>query len=377
MHHKRKTVLVKTKPFRSVAVIFERVAHPLRSKGWGRDDRYASASPWTITTHSLFALITALVTLIPNAHAQDDQRKKTGIREFQPGVSIDWENLAVEVDARVVLREGQLELLACSPQTKEHESILVVNARPLHIFQAMGLVGLESGSPPTYHEKRDQWQQARGEPLDLRVKWHDGEKVQTANPAEWTIEKKSGRPPEKLDWVFSGSIYRQPAQSELSQQLGKDDAHFAADSDGTLVCLVDFDSALISVSIKHTADDAQLWLSANTDAIPPMGTRCTLVLRSAYHPKLEIELTKEGKIKLDGEEVTIERVGAMLTKDRDDRSPRLRVTYDWETETKEIRRVLNDLKREVNERELDPEKHMCVNKKGSPPRHWRTLAPPP
>ncbi|UCE61208.1 MAG: hypothetical protein JSU63_05560, partial [Phycisphaerales bacterium] len=62
-------------------------------------------------------------------------------RQFAPGVKIDWQRRVVEVDASVVLREGPLELLACSPQTREHESILAVRARPLHIYQAMGLIG--------------------------------------------------------------------------------------------------------------------------------------------------------------------------------------------------------------------------------------------
>jgi len=69
------------------------------------------------------------------------------VRPFADGIQINWTRKQVEVEATVVLREGPLELLACSPNTREHESILVIEARPLHIFKAMGLIGLQPGKP--------------------------------------------------------------------------------------------------------------------------------------------------------------------------------------------------------------------------------------
>ena len=276
---------------------------------------------------------------------------------------LDWDEPAVRVEATVVLREGPLELFACSPQTREHESILAVEARPLHIFQAMGLIGLEAGLPPIYIEKRDQWQQAHGEPLDLRVEWRDGEKTRLIKPGEWMIEKKTDKPPEKLEWVFAGSVVREKG-------------HFGADSDGTVVCVVDFDSALISLSTRHSADDSELWLSANPAAVPPLGTRCTLIIRSAYYPKVEIDISEDGKFHIAGEEISVEQIGGRLTEKRDDRAPHLFVSLGYQSLNREIRKILQDLKDELRRRELDPATAMTVKKMGPPPG-GRTIAPAP
>ena len=90
--------------------------------------------------------------------------------QFGPGVRIDWQKRVVELDAEVVLRQGSLELLACSPQTREHESILRVHAKPLHVYQAMGLIGLTPGSPMKFDEKSKQWRRPTGDSLRLSVR---------------------------------------------------------------------------------------------------------------------------------------------------------------------------------------------------------------
>ena len=77
------------------------------------------------------------------------------VRTYAPGVRIDWTRGVIELDARVVLREGLLELFACSPRTREHESIFVVPAQPRRIYEALGLIGMEPGSPVRYDPERD------------------------------------------------------------------------------------------------------------------------------------------------------------------------------------------------------------------------------
>lgn len=299
----------------------------------------------------------------PGATSGAVSEKSRAGRTFAPGITIDWDEPAIRVEAKVVLREGPLELFACSPQTREHESIIAVAARPLHIFQAMGLIGLESGSPPSYHETSEKWQRAHGEPLDLLVEWRDDGKVLSARPGDWMIEEKTNKPPQNLRWVFSGSVVRE-----------KD--HFAADSDGTVVCVVDFDSALISIPTRHSADDAELWLSANTQVIPPVGTACTLIIRSAYHPKLEVEVDAQGRLRLADQAMSIEQIGQKLAEKRDGRTPHLFISFDGASLSGEPRKAVDDLRAELQRRGLDPAVHMTIKKTGSP-RGARTLAPSP
>jgi hypothetical protein len=237
-------------------------------------------------------------------------------REFAPGVRIQWSELTVEVGAEVVMRQGPLELLACSPNTKEHESILRVVARPTHIYQAMGLVGLTPGRPVRYDEKKSRWEPATGEGLDLRVRYLDEKgAVVVVRPEEWLAVAGGSetRSPAELSWTFAGS-YTVP------------DGRFAADLEGTVVCLVDFEAALIAIPALHSADNEQLWLVAKTDAIPPKGTKCTLLIRAARRPPVNVELLPDGGIRHGERTIDAAALIEMLGPPSDDARPsRLRI----------------------------------------------------
>lgn len=193
-------------------------------------------------------------------------------RDVAPGVRIDWKQKVVELDAKVVLRDGPLELLACSPRSREHESILVVPARPQDIYHALGLIGLEPGKPPRYDDATQRSIPATGQRLELAVRvTRDGESRTT--PVERWLLATDGRQIEgRLNWVFAGS-HKAP------------DGRFTADLDGTIACVVDFDSALIALGTSHSADNEALWLRANPKEIPPLGTSCTLMIRAAIEPE--------------------------------------------------------------------------------------------
>ena len=120
-----------------------------RGGGW----RAMPSTHWLIALTYLCITVSSAAALEPPRPSHDDVSENPP-RKFAQGVWIDWRQATVELDARVVLRTGPLELLACSPRTREHESILVVPARPMHVFQALGLVGLEAGSPLRYDEER-------------------------------------------------------------------------------------------------------------------------------------------------------------------------------------------------------------------------------
>lgn len=209
-------------------------------------------------------------------------------REFAPGVRIFWRARAVEVDAKIALRSGPLELFACSPQTREYESVLVVQARPMHIFQALGLLGLEPGHPPRFDAKSNQSVPATGVPLSLAVRFGTGDKARFVDPSE--LMRAPGDQPLSKDafhWVFSGS---------RTYENGR----FGADVDGTVACVVDFDTALITVDVLHSADNDKLWLEANTPEIPPIGTSCQLLIMSKRSSEIAVKVSLGGHLSVDG-----------------------------------------------------------------------------
>ena len=209
---------------------------------------------------------------------------------YSNGIWIDWENRAIELEARICLRSGLLELLACSPNTREHESILVVPGRPRDIYHAMGLVGMEPGSPVRLDQTTQKWLPPSGERLQLAIRFARNGKEETALASNWLKSTSADKKLPDLHWVFAGSKTWA-------------DGRFAGDSEGTLVAVVDFESALIAIGATHTADNASLWLEANTDAIPPVGTACKLVV-SAHKRVIKLSVCEDGTLALGGKAIT-------------------------------------------------------------------------
>ena len=162
----------------------------------------------------------------------------------------------------------------------------------------MGLIGLTPGAPARYESKGERWVRATGETVSLTVRY-PSKGVDTVSPIEaWLLDVKHRRPPGEIDWIFSGS-------------RTLDGGRFGADLDGTVVCVVDFDTALITVGDLHSADNELLWLEANTDAIPPVGTRCTLLIQAGSEPAIQIDLSGDGLLTRHGKTVSVEAVAKL------------------------------------------------------------------
>ena len=213
---------------------------------------------------------------------------------FSDGIWIDWRKREVALEAKVVLRKGRLELLACSPNTREHESILVVLGRPRDIYQAMGLIGLEPGSPIRFDSQKRHLLPPTGDSLLLRIRYEQEGQVRTVPASAWLRRPALEIPIASLTWVFAGS-------------QSTSDGRFAGDAEGTVVALVDFATALIAVGALHTSDNDGLWLEARTEAIPPVGTPCRLTI-SAAALRLEVDLAPDGSIRLDGRAIKVDEI---------------------------------------------------------------------
>jgi len=234
--------------------------------------------------------------VLAERHGPATQGQKPAGRKrlFQPGVWVDWSARQVEVAGEVVLRSGPLELFACSPHTKEHESIVRVLARPLHVYQAMGLIGLEPGHAPYYDERLGRTVPATGERLELLVQWSTGGKTRIAPIEQWMLNTQRNQPMGSGDWVFAGSSF-------------SEDGEFLADLEGTVVTVVDFYGALIGLAGSHSSANEALWLAANTSQIPPVGTKVRLIIRPASD-RLVLRLDRSGRLWRGQRAVTLREV---------------------------------------------------------------------
>jgi hypothetical protein len=190
--------------------------------------------------------------------------------EFQPGIRIDYRVPQVEVDAVVNLRKGELELFAyCkAPTPKEHETILKMDVKAEHVFQALGLIGLKPGNPVMYDWETEKITAASGDAVDVLVRFEEKGRTIERPAWEWMHDLKRDAVMAPTHWLFTGS---------RRDERGR----FAADVEGTLVTVVNFDTAVLTLPESHSESNSDLWVAARTEVIPPVGTKVVLVLRPA------------------------------------------------------------------------------------------------
>ena len=187
-----------------------------------------------------------------------------------PGIVVDTKAWEVRLAGEVCLQRGGLELLACSPGTREHESVIVVKAKPSHIVFALALLGLAPGQPG-YVTAAGSFSPPGGTVVDVAARWTvakpDG-KTETVEVPVWKLLKLGGsesgleRP---VQWVYVG----RPSEQALR----------AADQEGTVVCLSNFTEAVLDVPFESTSVNAELLYEANPAVVPPVKTPVELILR--------------------------------------------------------------------------------------------------
>ncbi len=188
------------------------------------------------------------------------------------GIKVDREAGHLDLTAKVVLQEGEwLELLACTPGTREHESILTVDAQPRDIHLALILLGLEPGSPLKW--ERLESGEAKVHPPTgpevavMLIYEHDGQ-TRTVNANEWVVDQRTGRVMEGNVWLFAGSRF----ETYDGKQI------YMADPNGSVLSLVNFGDDVLARDTEMTRDnDDQAW-NTNTPVIPKEGTVVTIRL---------------------------------------------------------------------------------------------------
>jgi hypothetical protein len=182
---------------------------------------------------------------------------------------------AVQVDAEVCLREGALEQLLTRKGAKEHEAILAadIDARDLH--KALLLTGAEPGSPVTYQPK---FKAPAGAKVKVFVRWDEKGKARTEPAQKWVQDVKSKKALDS-DWVFAGSRFVKNFDE------GKPDYYLA--NDGDVICVANFESALLDLPFSSSKDDAERIFVAFTERIPPKGTKVALILEPVIEKKGE------------------------------------------------------------------------------------------
>jgi hypothetical protein len=208
-----------------------------------------------------------------------------------PGVTINVQERSVDLAGNVCLRHGSLELVACTKGTKEHESIVAVEARPMHIHAALLLLGAKPGSPATRKQLQDQagrWIEVppSGGPVDVYLVLKGTEGSMVEHPISEFITPSSKR---SDDAASADQEARFPTHTFLfagSALYGDDPGprRYLSDETGNVISLSTFGDELLCLPEIHSHDNRALMWQVNAKALPAVGSGVTLRLRPKIPP---------------------------------------------------------------------------------------------
>jgi len=180
-------------------------------------------------------------------------------------VWVDTKNKQVIVGGKVCLDAGQLEMIICPRNTKEHESIVSVNAESWQVHAALQAVGANPGVPCRWVPE---YTSAWGPKIEIQMMWWDKKtkQVKTIDAKQWVLNSDT-RKPMTTELVFGGS-YSEP-------RLEGDQPRYVA-NDGELICLANFSTSAIDLRVSE--DNIDIFFEANTPLIPPLNTQVYTVI---------------------------------------------------------------------------------------------------
>lgn len=247
-------------------------------------------------------------------------------------VLLDKPGKRLLLKTQVVLREGMLEQFCCLKQTKEHESILSLDAKAHAVHAGLLALGAKMGTPVRF---APEYKAPTGQRIEIFVNWVDEQGKQKRVPARswirkatqrfwatrleklpagltfpensemrydgklkelsWygpmTVQQKEkflalstneeyrkaiafffeqGQSQEmKADWVFAGSGFYKDEDTKQEYYLAED---------GDLICVANFPGATIDVAVASSSQEGDLLFEAYTERIPPKGTAVTVEL---------------------------------------------------------------------------------------------------
>jgi hypothetical protein len=215
-------------------------------------------------------------------------------KDLFPGVRADLVKRVVEVDAKTseLLFDDPkaplffVETLACAPDTREHESLLVTDVKASHLHAALLAIGVEAGAPGHFEFVNGGFTpvDAKGAALAVEMVIPSGESV---DPRQWLMNVADRGKPEPWrfgsdsedagkTWVFAGSSMR-----KVTDKAGATSQVYDADGTGVIIGLCCFGSEVIAwertFSPEASIDEPE-WV-ADFSRTPPAGTPVRVRIR--------------------------------------------------------------------------------------------------
>lgn len=203
-----------------------------------------------------------------------------------PGIKLNLKERCVDVNATICLHKGLLELVACTKGTKEHESILSISARPMHIHTAMLLMGASPGTPAM--RKAQEGARTRWVPVDpagdsvcVSLVFAESKGKLQEYPIQKFIspaqpDEISGIPAKKILATFPASFLF--AGSHLVEN-GAGPRKYVCEQSGNVISISTFGDELLCLPGIHGHQNDGLAWQVNSKGLPGIGEQVILRLR--------------------------------------------------------------------------------------------------
>jgi hypothetical protein len=239
-------------------------------------ERMRAAFSTTLVLSSFVLLAAALV----GCDSDQPSAKKPGqaakpqaaAKKVEMGKNVFFETQGNErrvlVNAYVCLRQGQLEQLLTRKRTKEHEAILAADVDARNIHFALTAAKAEAGKPVQFRPK---FQAPTGTTIKVSLEYKDKDGKLVRVPAQQWVRHVKTKKDLPYDWVFAGShLFNDP--------LDKTRPPFYAANDGDVICVANFETAMLDLPVDSSKDNDDLAYEAHTERIPPLETPVLLIL---------------------------------------------------------------------------------------------------
>jgi hypothetical protein len=207
-----------------------------------------------------------------------------------PGLVINFEERCVDIEGSICLERGFLELVACTKGSKEHESIVAITARPMHIHAALLLLGAKPGNPAMrkpIDEQETRWIDIPpgGDPVDVYLVFKNEEGKMVERPISRFVAPSGrtaeGQPDADEDvefphtFLFAGSLLR---------SSGPGPRQYLSDLSGNVISIATFGDELLCLPGVHSNEDGSLMWQVDAAELPRVGSKVTLRLRPQVRP---------------------------------------------------------------------------------------------
>ena len=174
--------------------------------------------------------------------------------------NINKREVTLPGEINIVGEDANIEFFACGKLGKTHESILIVDAEPIYILTALGVLDFEPGRNLAVEGDP---RVPIGSSVEIWVEWQQGDAVVSRRARELVWNAFREQPMQETPWIFTGGRIK---NEQFTTQLFHNIIAVYRDPD-----------SLFNHPLPTGTDDRTY--RVNTDVIPPKGTKVKVIIR--------------------------------------------------------------------------------------------------